>query len=84
MSEVIAWPEAVGVPAAVCDVAAPEDPVGPKLEGVCMEPVVPEVEVVAALGGAVEDSEEGVPPVEVFTPEVAEVDADFTPKPISR
>lgn len=81
VSEVVAWPEAIGVAAAACDVTAPKDPVGPELEGVCMEPVVLEVEVMASLGG-VEGGEEGVPPVKVLIPEVAETDVDFTPKPI--
>jgi hypothetical protein len=73
--------------AAVCEVAAPEDiPAGPVLDEVSsIESVVPEAESVAELGGAVEDDgEEGVPPVEVVSSEIADEDADFAPSPIAR
>ena len=73
--------------AAVCEVAAPEDiPVGPVLDEVSgIESVAPEAEAVAELGGAVEDDgEEGIPPVEVVAPEIANEDADFAPSPIAR
>lgn len=82
VSEEVAWTDVVEVAVPVCAVGALEDPVGPVLEEEVS--VVPEAEGVAALGGAVEDDVEGIPPVEVAAlDEVAEEDTAFTPNPVS-
>lgn len=73
----------VDATAAVGEVRVPEiDPVGPELELVCeREPVVPEMETAAELGGAEED--EGGPPEVIVAEEEAEDEEDLIPNPIA-